>query len=332
MAKAEEVTGLTPETGVADGTRLVVLARFREFRVFRDAALDGNDTEGLHDMRIACRRLSWALREFSRYIPARLFTRPRGRLRKIVSALGDVREEDAAIAQLEKLAGESSAEVPAGVQLLLAKRRRRRAQLQEALSKQLTADRLSQLEKCLSRALEHVAGSSRQHAHAARGRVAGNQCFCELGRTVIKEHLSEVEEKSAGFFLTHNQKPLHRMRKAVRELRYALESFGPYRDGPQDFFDDELDKLQTALGKLHDTDVWIREIAARLRKLDARSSDEAAHAQERDAAMWLLAHYTKSRAKHFCDALMIWNEWEARSLSERLSAYVAAGNSKESQS
>ena len=324
MARAGKVPGLTAETGVADGIRLVVTARLREFRVLRDAAPGCIEPEGLHDLRIACRRLSWALREFSQYIPTRHLAPPRQRLKRIAAALGGVREEDAAIAELEKLAGESPAEVSAGVEMLAAEHSRQRSRLLAALAKQLRAGSLNRLEAELSRALGHVDESSRRYAPAERGEGGGSSGFSELGRKLMREHLSEMEERGEGFFRPDNRKSLRRMRRAVRELRFCLESLESYGDGRADAFDDELGRLQTALGKIHDRDAWIEEVGARLLGLNVRSRSGAGSCSKWDAAVWLLTHYTASRAEHFCEALTTWNELRERGLSERLTSYVKA--------
>lgn len=329
MAKVKEVAGLTNESGADEGMRLLVMSRFGEFQDFREAAL-GDDPVGLHDMRIACRRLSWALGEFRRRVPVRLIERPRRRLRKIAAALGRVREEDAAIAEIEKLSAESPAEVSADISAMAAERLRKRARLRGALAKKIEPRRLGRIEDELYRALSRAPSSSRRRDSERDGRDATPR-FRDLGRKIIEERLSEVEARSAAFFTPDDSKSLHRLRKAVRELRYALESFGSYWEGPAEFFDEELDRLQTALGKANDFGAWIEELDSRLLKLRARPRGDG-HESAREASVWLLAHHTKARAKTFCEALTNWNEWESRGLSARLRDCLAADGTAESSS
>ncbi len=329
MAKVKEVAGLTDETGVAEGIRLLSMSRFGEFQDFREEAL-GDDPEGLHDMRIACRRLSWALREFRSYVPARLVKRPRRRLRKIAAALGRVREEDAAIAEIEKLSGESPDEVSAGVRAMAAARLRKRARLRDALAKKIEPRRLGRIGGELYQALTRATDSSRCRDSERDGCDAKLR-FRDLGRRIIEERLSEVEARSDAFFKPADLKSLHRLREAVRELRYALESFGSYWEGTAEFFDEELDRLQTALGKSNDLGAWVEALDASLLKLKGRPR-EGVHESAREASVWLLAHHTKSRAKFFCEALTIWNGWESRGLSARLRECLAANGTAESGS
>src|SRR3712207_5223848 len=97
MAKAREIEGLDCGGAAGDGVRLVLRTRLEEMCGWRAAALDWGDPEGVHDMRVASRRLRSALRDFSPYLRRRQFRRARGDLKNLAAALGLVRDEDVAI-------------------------------------------------------------------------------------------------------------------------------------------------------------------------------------------------------------------------------------------
>jgi CHAD domain-containing protein len=119
MAKAKKIEGLDCGATAAAGIRLVLLARFDEMAEYRSAALDFADVEGVHDMRVASRRLRSALRDFGPHVrrPPRL-ARVRGELKELAGALGTVRDEDVAIAALAKLASIAPEEARVGVEAL----------------------------------------------------------------------------------------------------------------------------------------------------------------------------------------------------------------------
>src|SRR5258708_39778425 len=90
----------------------------------RDRALDWNDPEGVHDMRVASRRLRSALADFKPYL--RRGTLPRGRLKMIAAALGTVREEDVSLLALESLKTRVAERIAQGIEAIADERRRRR--------------------------------------------------------------------------------------------------------------------------------------------------------------------------------------------------------------
>src|SRR5258708_35338635 len=90
----------------------------------RDRALDWNDPEGVHDMRVASRRLRSALADFKPDL--RCGTLPRGRLKMIAAALGTVRDEDVSLLALESLKTKVAEQIAQGIEAIADERRRRR--------------------------------------------------------------------------------------------------------------------------------------------------------------------------------------------------------------
>lgn len=73
----------------------------KEMCALRNRALDWSDPEGVHDMRVAARRLRSALSDFKPYL--RKSSIPTNRLKAIAKSLGTVRDEDVVLAALEEL-------------------------------------------------------------------------------------------------------------------------------------------------------------------------------------------------------------------------------------
>ncbi len=65
MSKAKEITGLDCSDDVLTWANKVLRVRFEEILEKRDAALHSEDIEGVHDMRVATRRLRSALHDFA---------------------------------------------------------------------------------------------------------------------------------------------------------------------------------------------------------------------------------------------------------------------------
>jgi hypothetical protein len=111
-------------------------------------------------------------------------------------------------------------------------------------------------------------------------------------------------------------------------LRYALELFAPCFDTTKlNSLAKDVAALQTALGELHDADVWIAMLGKMLRTQTKKENQRSWHetldgsdstATRRAAAVWLLRHEIKARAKHFNGALALWHKWQTNGSAARL--------------
>lgn len=342
MAKAKEISGLDYGAGAGDGVRLILRSRFEEMRSFRDAALDWSDIEGVHDMRVASRRLRSALRDFKPYLRERKFRRSNKALKNIADALGAVRDQDVAILALEQLAADAPTEVTAGIEWFADERRLKRDIARAELEQAITDEALAKLEKEFDSALEDGLKVSRKRKTVGVNRKSAERLSCrDAGREVITERFRELQDLSASLYRPHKIRPLHEMRIAAKRLRYAIELFAPCWNEPLASSAKEIAKMQTSLGELHDCDVWIAEIGTMLReteqeatggapddeKADHISSNEdagsvEAQARNRSAAIWLLDYFIKERTQHFRDALARWHEWETADFHARLAALL----------
>ena len=97
MAKAKRVKGLNCKSLASAGIKQVLVTRLNELCSFQQAALDWTDTEGVHSMRVASRRLRSALRDFMPYLHKRRLGSVLKSLRDIADALGEVRDQDARV-------------------------------------------------------------------------------------------------------------------------------------------------------------------------------------------------------------------------------------------
>ena len=347
MAKAKEITELDYGAVAGDGIRVILRTRFSEMRSFRDAALDWSDIEGVHDMRVASRRLRSALRDFMPFLRERKLRRINKDLKALADALGRVRDQDVAIAALEKLAADAPSEVSAGIEQFVDERRLKRDLARAELEEAVTDSALEKLEDDFNAALEHGLKGARwkRKAKGDDGKAAETLSCRQAGREVIAARFLELLDLSPSLYQPHKTKPLHEMRIMAKRLRYAIELFTPCWGEPLALFAKEIAKMQSSLGELHDCDVWIAEIGAMLRRTehnegvgtgksrpektgDTSSTREikaaaASLAQTRSAAIWLLNYFVEARAQHFRDALARWHEWELTGFRACLTAAVS---------
>ncbi len=316
MAKAEEIEGLDCGTEVGAGLRLVLRTRVSEMCGWRAAALDWSDPEGVHDMRVASRRLRSAVRDFSPYLRRRQFRSAREALKSLATSLGLVRDEDVALMALEKLAAGAPSEVAAGVGQFVAERQRRRDRARARLERALTEEALRELREDFDDALADGVKSARK-PEVSGGDVVS---FRRAGRKIIGAGVAELSELSDSLYSPLKSEPLHRLRIAAKRLRYGVELFAAcWGEGALAPFAKEIAKLQSSLGELHDCDVWIEELGGRLSRTEREDA-----AEMRNAAFWLLDYFVRERTRHFQDALARWREWEAGDFLSRLSDSLTA--------
>jgi len=287
----------------------------------RERALDWSDPEGVHDMRVASRRLRSALRDFLPYARKRRVTKSLQEIREIADALGEVRDQDVAIIALEKLETKAPNEVSTGIQQLAEIRRARRAEAREELLPILDQACRTHLQSdflpALAAAITPPPDRKKPKQNAPS---AASVTYREVARTTILERLKELEKRSDSLYHPLKVKPLHKMRIAAKRLRYALELFEPCWGPRLAGYARKIAALQSSLGELHDCDVWIVDFGDALsgREKHAASQSGIETTDGGAASIWLLDHFVKLRTKHLRNALARWREWEANELSALL--------------
>ena len=308
MAKAKRIKGLNCKSVDSAGIKLVLLTRFHELSSFQEAALNWTDPEGVHSMRVASRRLRSALRDFMPYLRKRPLAPVLKQLRSIADGLGEVRDQDVAIAALEGMQSHAPADLNAGLVPFIEARKQVREQARDELKAILETSEFKELE---SEFMVGIDGATR----ASSPEIT----FLKMSQGIILERLKEFEALSNGLLNPFEIETLHDMRIAAKRLRYALELFQQCWGRSISGYAKRIARIQGALGELHDCDVWIESLGKHI--INARKHKQ--HAQVA-ALMWLLSHLVKLRTKHLRQAFARWREWETYEASEKLRAALLA--------
>jgi CHAD domain-containing protein len=142
--------------------------------------------------------------------------------------------------------------------------------------------------------------------------------FADMSRAIILARLKEFEKLSNSLFKPLDGEALHDMRIAVKRLRYALELFQPCWPRSLATHAQRAARIQTALGDIHDCDVWLASTGKQI--VRARKQDEHERIK---GLVSLLSYFTKLRTKYLRRALDRWSEWEAQDSSGKLRAALA---------
>jgi CHAD domain-containing protein len=299
VAKAQQITErvgtLDPQAWLAE----VLRVRFEEVIKCRDAALDPARIDGVHDMRVAIRRLRSVIRDFGEITDKFPLKNLRKRLKRLADSLGVVRDADVCITTLEKLSTEATDEaMRAGIESITSEYRVARAAGLEELKQELSPARIADLESRFDGALGE---SLKQRGLYQVGRIE------EAAEKIISKCRKEFLDQGDAIYYPHSIQRLHRMRIAGKHLRYAVELFADVLGEGAETIADETKKMQGYLGDVHDCDVWTTQL--RQRALNGNTKKEAP-VNERKAAVWLMSEFQRRRTKAYRKALALWTKWD----------------------
>lgn len=295
--------------------QLVLTTQLEKMCALGKQALEWNEPEGVHDMRVVSRRLRSAISDFKPYL--RKPGLPLSPLRAIARSLGAVRDEDVALAALEELKAKATGLAAEGIEMLAEERRRRRVEACAALEKSISRSAIAEFRAESTtkvRAIELLRSRKSTKTEAGDSILT----FGQVGAEVITERLKEVRKASTFIYLPFEIKDLHELRILAKRLRYAIELFGLCWGKELKEIAKEIALWQTSLGEMHDCDVWIADLGLRLKPTARTVKSDPENIRAKEAATWLLKHFARERMDHYRDALTRWNEWESEGLLDRL--------------
>lgn len=322
MAKAKELVGIECDGPATEAVPLVLGPRLEEMCNLRKAALDFRDPEGVHDMRVASRRVRSALRDFAPHLRKTKIAPSIKQLKEIADKLGVVRDYDVAIIALEKLQKNAKAEISSGLQRIIDDQKEKLDPARKVLVQALNYQHLSQLKRNFRDGIQDAVVNRAPKKPSAPGvTVKTDPSYKAYARSTLLKRLKELEALSLSLYEPQKVKPLHEMRIAAKRLRYAMELFAACWGDQLEVFSRQVVQMQSSLGELHDCDLWIEHFGRRLSRLKKKASSERETSEdERDAMIWLLSHFARLRTKHFRAALARWCEWEEKDFCNRLTA------------
>ncbi|MGH7493353.1 MAG: CHAD domain-containing protein [bacterium] len=249
---------LTPDTPPWTCARQLILERVHEMVKFEAGARQGEDLEALHDMRVWSRRLLEALEIFAFCFQAKVYDRIYGGVRQVTKALGRVREADVAVEYFAKRHAEvQDLEERFALEDLLRhlveEQERRRMKMQHKLDRKVKTSTLH----------EEVAAVFLRLRALPASRQRGPRTALRLARTLLLRRLNAVFARRSAIIGEQDVNGLHNLRMDVKKLRYALEilefAAGENIAANLKFFK----KLQSVLGDLHDSDMFIATVRQR---------------------------------------------------------------------
>jgi CHAD domain-containing protein len=137
LAKARDIPGISLDATFREAAASAVETRADEVFSFRDRALDTSDIEGVHDMRVATRRLRAVMEIFAVCFPKQQHRHALREVKELADVLGERRDPDVMIDGLEGVAKKLAPGDRSGIRHLEERLRDEQSQANERLGQML---------------------------------------------------------------------------------------------------------------------------------------------------------------------------------------------------
>jgi len=197
--------------------------------------------DGIHDMRVSSRRLRVALREARTLIEPRLHGQLQEALATVTEALGHARELDVMTLMMEEYVKDAYGPWKLAAEHALCEIRAVRKEARHGCAEAVRAVDTAEFDALVRAALDQLRKKKRDD-------------LTEIGEGLVRR-LREVRRAYRDWRESEEAEDLHRVRIALKKLRYALEFYIPAYDKNLPQLIDEIKAAQEMLGDWHDADV-----------------------------------------------------------------------------
>ncbi|QIN77790.1 CHAD domain-containing protein [Rubrobacter marinus] len=252
----------------------VLRRQFGVMRAHEPGTRLGEDPEELHDMRVATRRLRAAMKLFQDALPERSRWL-REELRFFAGVLGDVRDLDVQIEEVQGLTGNGDLEEDEALAAIVSALGERRVEARGRMLEALDSERFERFEASFAEMLRrgpHGAGSPEATRNGSSG---ADVPVLEAAPEILGRRYRRWRKAAAGLDEGSPPEEFHDLRKKGKRLRYALEFFsGVYGEEATGSLVGPLKSVQDSLGRHQDVIVaadLLREIAVGTPRMPKRT-------------------------------------------------------------
>lgn len=278
-----------PSIPVLELARAELRRRLAQWAAHEPGARLGEDPTQLHDLRVAGRRTDATLRLFESYLPCNL-ARARQGLKKLLRALGEVRDFDVQLTAFDKLTAEL--ESPQGLAQVRERMVRDRERARAKMLKQIDSPTGLRWRQTLEAYLTSTPSLVRRAQREPAAMVLPD---------LVRRSYRKLRKAADALSPSSTPGEYHHVRRLTKRLRYALDTCcGIYGDSAEELMS-ATRRLQNRLGEQQDAHVAMERITALvharsprlppstafvLGRLAERHEIEALRARERFGPAW----------------------------------------------
>lgn len=241
MPKAWDVDSLAAEMPLSHAAATVLRVKLPEVLSY-EAAAAGGKVEGIHDMRVAAKRLREAVRVLRPALPTRHHKALLRQVEALNDSLGLVRDVDVITGALSKIMRQDPHTKP--LQRLIIFLQRDRSRHHAALLRFLRQLHEDDFESLYASVMDEMAAAP----------PTGQPTLGVFAYEAITTRLAEVEAHQEIINSPWEVEAFHRQRIRVKKLKYALEPFLSLLPGIEETYD-QIAEVQELMGLVHDCDV-----------------------------------------------------------------------------
>lgn len=277
--------------------------------------------EGVHQMRVATRKVRAALDAGSIAFSGKRFRRVQKEVRALTKALGAVRDTDVMLETLTSMQQDAGGIPRPGIQRLIGRLEHERDTARERLLQVL--DRVED-ENVQETSLESFTPSGKKRRLRRRDAAL-----------LISGHVQRFIDLTEPFPVEHEVEELHEVRIATKQLRYALDiARKPLRPESVEILS-ELKTLQDEMGEIHNLDVLIDLARRELHTLTDEEADLAlvnGFTEASDTAgaradlLALLTTTGRERSRRYAELRALHDRLQADGFTDKLATLTGARN------
>jgi CHAD domain-containing protein/CYTH domain-containing protein len=237
----------------ASTIRTILLGHLDAWDRARARLKSGDDSEAVHDFRVALRRIRTVLRGYRSDLPRSVPKSLRRLLKRLVSLSGTTRDLEVQRQWVDARVGELTEVERAAARWLLARLARDQATAQV------------ELERAVERYFAKSSSRLRRRFEDLRGEDGRQAPTWRVVRRQLASQADDLSRKLGAIVAVTDAEEIHRARIATKRLRYLIEPFAEELHGADELLG-RLRGLQDLLGDLHDRHRTSELLAAGLRE------------------------------------------------------------------
>jgi CHAD domain-containing protein len=260
------------------------------------------DAEYIHDVRVASRRLKEALGVFGASVEHGRAGEWKKTIRTMLAVLGESRDKEVQLETLQDFSDRHKAlRKDAGLARLAADLTKSHRKLDRKARKAIKV-----FEK--AGVLREIGGSIEKACpdEGGAGGPQDSQIYTQIAQ-IVARRMEGVKKYGRFAGRPDRVAELHQLRLSLKKLRYTLELFAPVCDGALDESIATVAKLQQALGDMHDSAVWLDNLAAGISEKTATEGVLSFQRVQKDAYR-----------RHYKSFLKIWTKAGTRKTWTRM--------------